>query len=306
MKKNWKVLSCSSEPTGRHETAFVECGGKFYLIGGREANGRIDQFDPDVTTWKKMEARTPLIHHFQPLVKDGKVIMVGAMTGEYPTEPPMSRVQIYDPGNDVWSEGEEIPEERRRGSSGVAMYQDKIYIVGGITFGHTSGTSKWFDEYDIETGTWQKLPDAPQIRDHFHAVVLKDKLYCIGGRNTSYHEPGNFEAFFGAVILEIDVYDFQTGEWETLPNSANLPLGSAAGGVACLDDRIIYFGGETDVAALDETRVFDPSTNLWTTEASLNQGRHGTQAIVFEGKVFVAAGSPVRGGGSISSIEVFS
>lgn len=306
MDKKWKVLSCTKKPTGRHETAFVECNRKFYLIGGREANGRIDQFDPDTKTWKKMEARTPLIHHFQPVVKDRKVIMVGAMTGEYPTEPPMSQVQIYDPEKDEWSEGGEIPPDRRRGSSGVTLYQGKIYIVGGITFGHTSGTNKWFDEYDIETETWQKLPDAPRIRDHFHAVVLKDKLYCIGGRNTSYHKPGNFEAFFGAVILEIDVFDFQTKKWETLPSSANLPVGSAAGGVACLDDRIVYLGGETDKVALDETRIFNPSTNLWTTVAPLNNGRHGTQAIVFEGKVFVAVGSPVRGGGNISSIEVFS
>ena len=251
-----------------------------------------------------MKARTPLIHHFQPIVKDGKVIMVGAMTGDYPTEPPMPRVQIYDPEKDEWTEGGEIPVERRRGSSGVVIYENKIYMVGGITFGHTSGTNNWFDEYDIETETWKQLPDAPRIRDHFHAIVFEDKLYCIGGRNTSYHEPDNFEAFFGAVINEIDVYDFKTKIWITLPNTANLPVGSAAGGVACLDDQIIYFGGENATEALAATRSFNPSSQLWSTIAPLNQGRHGTQALVYKDKIFVAAGSPVRGGGNVNSIEV--
>ncbi len=306
MIKKWHVLSAIGKPTGRHETAFVECGGKFYLIGGREAKGRIDQFDPQTKSWKKMRARTPLIHHFQPVVKDQEIIIVGAMTGHYPREKPLPRVQIYKPERDKWIAKGKIPKERRRGASGVVLYKDKIYIVGGIAYGHTSGTNNWFDEYDIATDTWTRLPDAPLIRDHFHAVVLHDKLYCIGGRNTSYHQPNNFEAFFSAVIEEIDVYDFQSGTWNTLPSSANLPVGSASGGIVCLDDQIIYFGGETDQAALDVTRAFDPSTNTWTTLTPLNQGRHGTQAIVHEGKIYVAAGSPVSGGGNIDSIEMFS
>lgn len=306
MTKRWHVLSTLGKPKGRHETAFVECEGKFYLIGGREARGRIDQFDPDTKSWKKMRTRTPLIHHFQPIVKDQEIIIVGAMTGYYPKEKPLSQVQIYNPGKDKWLTRGEIPEERRRGASGVVLYEGKIYVIGGITLGHTSGTNNWFDEYEITTDTWTRLPDAPISRDHFHAVVLHDKLYCIGGRNTSYHQPHNFEAFFRAVIKEIDVYDFQSGTWSTLTDSASLPVGSASGCVVCLDDRIIYFGGETDKGALDVTRAFDPSTNEWTTLNPLNQGRHGTQAIVHEGKIYVAAGSPVRGGGNINSIEIFS
>ncbi|MBT3603337.1 MAG: kelch repeat-containing protein [Candidatus Latescibacteria bacterium] len=306
MAKKWQIISTIGKPTGRHETAFVVCGGMFYLIGGREAKGRIDRFDPKTNTWKEMGAKSSLIHHFQPVVVDQKIIMVGAMTGGYPVEEPMSHVQIYDPSKDMWTEGAEIPEARRRGSSGTVYHGGKIYLACGITYGHTSGTNNWFDAYDIQTNTWTVLPEAPCIRDHFHSVVLNDKLYCIGGRNTSYHEENNFQAFFGAVIQEIDVYDFQSQSWTMLTGTARLPIGSAAGGVACLDGQIIYFGGETDAVALADTRSFDPSTNKWTTLAPLNQGRHGSQAITYEGKVYVAAGSPKRGGGNVDSVEVFS
>jgi len=300
---HWMLLSCAGEPTGRHETSFVEVGGLFYLMGGREAEGRIDRFDPKTRTWTAMKAKSPLIHHFQPVVLDGKIWMVGAMTGGYPKEPPMERIQIYDPKADVWTEASAMPPARRRGSAGTVVYQGKIYMACGITLGHTSGTNAWFDQYDPANDTWTQLPDAPHIRDHFHAVVLHDKLYCMGGRNTSVHEPGNFGAFFGAVIREIDVYDFRTGTWSTL--ATELPVGSAAAGTAVLDGKILYFGGETAQTALDRTWIFDPQTETWTEAGKLNQGRHGSQAITFDNKVYIAAGSPKRGGGSIRSIEVF-
>jgi N-acetylneuraminic acid mutarotase len=178
-------------------------------------------------------------------------------------------------------------------------------MVCGITLGHTSGTNNWFDEYDPEKDQWKVLPDAPHKRDHFHAVVLDDKLYCIGGRNTSYHEEGNFTAFFGAVVREIDVYDLRKGTWSTL--DAKLPVGSAAGGVTVLDGKILYFGGETAQkgSALDRSWMFDPESGEWTEMAGMNQGRHGTQAITYQNRVYVAAGSPNQGGGRTRSIEVF-
>ena len=302
---SWQTLDCQGKPTGRHETAFVEVDGLFYLIGGREAKGRINRFNPETLTWDTAKATSPLIHHFQPVVLDDRVWMVGAMTGNYPKEPPMTHIQIYDPKADVWTEGPEMPEARRRGSAGTVVYNSKIYMVGGITLGHTSGTNAWFDEYDPHTNTWKKLPDAPHIRDHFHAVVLGDKLYCLGGRNTSFHEP-DFGAFFAAVIPEIDVYDFKTGTWSVLEGAAGLPEGSAAGGTAVLGDCIVYFGGETDKEALSGCWAFNPKTKTWKKLAPLNQGRHGSQAIVFQNRIYIAAGSPKRGGGNVDSIEMLS
>ena len=324
---HWTTLDCTGEPDPRHETAFVEVKGKFYMIGGRESR-KIDRFDPETNTWSKMKAESPLIHHFQPVVLKNKIYMVGAMTGGFPNEPPMSHVQIYDPKKDKWTEGAEIPEERRRGSAGTVIYDGKIYMACGITLGHTSGTNNWFDVYDPVKNTWEKLPDAPHIRDHFSAVVLDDKLYLLGGRNTSYHgdselptyelEPSGsnlkvnikdidgFLAFFGAVVREIDCYDFKSGKWSTL--ETKLPVGSAAGGTVVLDGKIIYFGGETaeDGPALNRTWSFDPATYAWEEQGKLNQGRHGSQAIVYKDKVYIAGGSPNRGGGRTGTIEAYS
>ena len=302
-KWHWQTLETTGQPTARHETTLVNHDGKFYLIGGRESR-QIDRFDPLTKTWETMGVTTPLIHHFQSVVWDDKIYMVGAMTGDYPTEPPMERVQLYDPRSDTWTEGDPIPEDRRRGGAGTAVYNGKIYIACGITLGHTSGTNNWFDEYDPATGTWTRLPDAPHIRDHFHAVVHDDKFYCIGGRNTSFHEP-KFGAFFGATETAVDVYDFKTGTWSTLQD-APLPIGTAAGGVAVIDDTIVYFGGETAETAVGTTWALNTKTSRWTRLANMQQGRHGSQAVVFDGRIYIACGSPKRGGGQLSSVEMFS
>ncbi|MEX0320855.1 MAG: Kelch repeat-containing protein [Puniceicoccaceae bacterium] len=299
----WTLLDVKGAPTARHETAFVEVDGMFYLIGGREAQGRIDRLNPRTLEWTTMKAQSPLIHHFQPVVVDGKIWMVGAMTGKFPAEPPMERIHIYDPKADKWIEGSPMPEGRRRGSAGTVVYDGKIYMACGIELGHIEGTNGWFDVYDPQTDTWSQLPDAPHVRDHFHAVVLDDKLYCIGGRNTSMHEKGNLASLFKAIVYEVDVYDFKTGKWSTMDKKT--PLGSAAGGTAVLDGKIVYFGGEDAEVARNETWILDPETGSWTQAGSLNQGRHGSQAIVYGNAIYIAAGSPKRGGGKIDSVEKF-
>jgi N-acetylneuraminic acid mutarotase len=300
----WTTVECTGSPTARHEDSVVTVNGKLYLLGGRGIKP-VEEFDPATKTWRQL-GPTPLeIHHFQPVVYKGLVYVMSAMTGEYPKELPLDHIYVFDPKQDSWTKGPEIPKHRRRGSTGTVVYQDKIYLAAGITFGHTSGTNAWFDEFDPATGQWRELADAPTIRDHFPAVLVGDKMYLIGGRNTSYHEDGKFTAFFGATTPEVDVYDFTAGKWETL--AAPLPVPTAAGGLVELGGKIFYMGGETaqDLAHA-ETQRLDPKTGEWTMMAPLERGRHGTGAVVIGDKIYTAAGSGGRGGGpELALTEVF-
>ncbi|RQW08670.1 DUF1080 domain-containing protein [candidate division KSB1 bacterium] len=49
----WTLIDAKGEVTGRHENAFVEYKGKFYLLGGRGANP-VNVFDPRTNTWEKL------------------------------------------------------------------------------------------------------------------------------------------------------------------------------------------------------------------------------------------------------------
>lgn len=300
----WSTATVSGTPTARHEAAMVAIGGKGYLMGGRGVKP-VEEFDPATRSWRRLGLTPIEIHHFQPVAHGNLVYAVTAMTGKYPKETALDAVQLYDPATDTWRRGPEIPPDRRRGGAGTAVWDGKIYVACGIVDGHTSGTVAWFDEFDLESGSWRELPDAPRPRDHFSAAVADGRLYLVGGRNTSYHEPNNFTAFFGAVIGEVDVYDFASGEWTTLPG--RLPVPTAAGGLAVVDGAVYYFGGESSQdLAHAETQRFDPRTQQWKLVAALERGRHGGGAAVLDGKIYFAAGSGGRGGGpELSSTEVF-
>ena len=153
--------------------------------------------------------------------------------------------------------------------------------------------------------TAEEAPAATGWSTVHSAVVSHGRIYLVGGRDTSYHEPGNFTAFFDRVVPEVDVYDFAAGQWATLP--ARLPVGTAAGGLVAKDRSIYYFGGETSQdLAHAETQRLDLDTGEWSMLAPLVRGRHGGGAVSLDGAIYFAAGSGGRGGGpELSSTEVF-
>ncbi len=300
----WTTIDATGEAKGRHENAFVEYNGKFYLLGGRGINP-VNVFNPETNCWETKGESPMEIHHFQAVVYGDAIYLMGAMTGKYPKELPLENIWIYYPETDKWEKGAEIPIDRRRGGSGAVVYNDQIYIVGGIEYGHTSGTNNYFDSFDLKTGEWKVLTKAPHVRDHFPAIVVKDKLYCVGGRNTSVHQPDNFGAFFTATVPEVDVYDFQQETWTTLKEE--LPVPTAAGGLVEIDNKLFYLGGEgSRPQAYFETQCFDIKTGKWEQLSSLVHGRHGSGAIVYDNNIYIAAGSPNKGGGNMNTIEVFS
>ena len=236
IEKGWEEIETAdgSKPMLRHECGFVECNGKFYLLGGRGYRP-VDIYDPAENKWTQGSHPPIEIHHFQPVVFRNKIVILGAMTGQYPNEVPLPNVISYDPATDKWFSIDSIPKNRLRGSGGTVIYQDKIYWVGGLSEGHTGGHTSFFDEYDPISGNWKVLPDAPRVRDHFQAVVGHHKLYAAGGRVT--------KAPYGTfthVIPEIDVYNFQTQQWSTLEEVLPTPRG---GSFSLFHDNKLYIGG---------------------------------------------------------------
>jgi N-acetylneuraminic acid mutarotase len=107
-------------------------------------------------------------------------------------------------------------------------------------------------------------------------------------------------------ISEVDVFDFNSGRWETL--DSELPTERAGSTSVVFDEKLLVIGGEsgTQVPAHSEVEVWDTDTKSWKSWPSLEQGRHGTQAFIFEDAIYVAAGSGNRGGGpELTSMEKF-
>jgi len=297
---HWTAIETENYPLPRHENSFVENNGKFYLLGGRGIKP-IEEYDPKTKTWKTLAMAPIEFHHFQAISFKNEIYVIGAMTGGYPHETPLTRFLIFNPKTNAWREGAEIPVDRRRGSAGIVTRGDKIYMVCGIIDGHYADFVPWFDEYDTKTGTWTILPDAPRPRDHFGAALVKDKIYAAGGR-TSHAEIGKV---LDLVIPEIDYFDFKSNSWSTV--QAGLPTPRGGTSSIAKGPFLVVMNGESTVQVPShaEVEVLDTRTGEWSQLPSLNQGRHGTGVIYYKGKIYVAAGSANRGGGpELNTMEV--
>lgn len=301
--QEWQEVETSNLPVKRSENAFVRAGDKLYLIGGRGVKP-VEIYDPEANSWSRGATPPVEMHHFQAVEYMGLIYVMGGLSGSWPYETPLSHVYIYDPLQDLWVIGPEIPSDRQRGAAGAVAYNDKIYLVCGIVNGHTSGWVPWFDVFDPATNTWHRLPDAPRARDHFQAVVTDNKLIVTGGRKSGYQGQG-----FEATIAETDIYDFNSESWTTLPSpSGDIPTQRAGCTAVVNDGEVIIIGGESgsQVAAHNEVEALNVSNGNWRSLPSLKQGRHGTQVIMSNGDLYIAAGCGNRGGSpELNSLEFF-
>ncbi|MEY3411496.1 MAG: hypothetical protein RIQ70_182 [Bacteroidota bacterium] len=297
--ENWQKVDVPNQGSNRHESAFVHCDGKFYALGGR-GKRPIEAYNPKLNRWEFVSDAPFEFHHFQAVAFRHEIYLIGAMTGNYPHEKPLANIWVFNTRTKVWREGAALPTDRLRGSAGVVVRKNKIYVVSGIQDGHWDGHVKWFDVFDPQTNQWEKLPDAPRARDHFQAALVGDKLYVAGGR-TSHASIGKV---LNETIGEIDVFDFKSNSWSTLAN----PLPTQRAGTASVGHfpYLIVMLGESiaQTGAHAEVEAVDVRTGVWVKFPSLNQGRHGTGVVNYKGKLYVANGSANRGGGpELNSIE---
>lgn len=299
----WEELNStdSSKPTKRHEAAFVKIEDKFYLLGGRRMNP-VSIYHTDSKKWTNGAVPPIELHHFQPVVYGKDVYVLGAFTGSYPSETPVPNIYIYETESNRWKKGAAIPTDRLRGGAGAVLKNDKIYLSCGIKDGHRGDHKKWLDVFDLKTGKWEILPDAPRSRDHFHSVIANNKLYNIGGRTTI-----AAESPFKNTIGEVDFFDFHTKKWSTIDEP--IPTKRAGGFTLLLGNEILVFGGESfsQKSAHTEVEALHIKKQTWSTLPPLPQGRHGTGAVFFNNKIYTASGCGNQGGSAeLSDLWSFS
>lgn len=301
--RKWQEVEPSNQCTNRHECAAVGINNQLYLLGGRGIKP-VEQYDPLSKKWQQL-VKTPVeMHHFQAIAFENEIYVMGAFVGVYPHEKPIPNIWIFNPVKNEWRKGADIPADRQRGGAGAFVYKNKIYLVNGITDGHWDGHVAWFDVFDPLSKKWEKLSDSPRPRDHFQAAMVGDKLYVAGGRRST----GITNQVFQLTVGEVDVFDFKTQKWTTLAADKNIPTHRAGCTAIAIGERVLVIGGESTAqqTAHNQCEAFNTKTQTWETLAPLKTGRHGTQAVLLNHKIFIAAGCGNRGGKpELNSVEAF-
>lgn len=282
------TTSDNSNVIKRHETGSVVSGNKLYVMGGR-GNRPNQVFDAAQNKWSTFAPLPMEMHHFQPVVLNGHIYVIGAFTCCFPEEPTVADIYRLNLASNSWETVGSMPANRLRGSGGAVAHNNKIYIIGGNTNGHSGGAVPWFDEYDPATNQWRVLPNAPKARDHFSAAVVGNKLVAAAGRTTN--------RSFGGMVAQTDTYNFNTNSWTS---SASIPTPRAGSMIGVNAGKLIVMGGETDtqVAAHSEVEAFDVASNSWKSLPDLNVGRHGGAGGVINNILHAISGNINRGGGA--------
>lgn len=296
----WQALQTTGSSQERHESSGIVIGDHLYVIGGR-GDRALQALDLKTREWSTLATPPLEVHHAQAVAHAGKLLIITGFTGGFPDETPLANVLIYDPKADRWAKGATIPEARRRGAAGVAIQGELAYVIGGNAKGHNNGYVRWTDAFNIATGEWKVLADAPNARDHFHAVAMDGRVYAAAGRESSHNTGGAFSR----TVKPVDAYDIASNTWRTLPSP--IPTPRAGTSAVATAGKVLVLGGESasQTEAHDEVEALDPASGSWTALPSLRQGRHGFQAGLHGTSLVVAAGSANRGGGpELNSVEV--
>lgn len=173
----------------------------------------------------------------------------------------------------------------RRNLSSIA-YNNKIFVLGGI---EGRADSKKVEAYNIETDTWESLPDMPVERYSHESVLYKDKIYIIGGYNKA-------EGF----LNRVDIYNLKTGEWS---QGANMPTPRSSFVAEVVNGVIYCIGGEVASGYTDALEMYDIESNSWTKSRNLSVARGDTDGVYKDGKIYIVGG--YDGVNALDTVDVY-
>ncbi|MDQ0046040.1 kelch repeat-containing protein [Paenibacillus polymyxa] len=226
---------------------------------------------------------------------NGKIYMFGGSSGSNPYKD----VQIYDPKNNIWASGINMPTARAAATS--VVYGNDIYVIGGYTgnaFNWTGGSSvNNVEVYNTQTDTWSVKKAMPQALGSLTSVLYKGKIYVFGGMTTN-----------TLSVATVQVYDPASDSWSTKKPMPNTIHGSSA---VLHKDKIYLVAGRhidnSSNVSLNTFLEYDPDSDNWSTKPNLLTARGGAQAVIYSNKIFAIAGKTEAGGRSyeLSTVESF-
>jgi N-acetylneuraminic acid mutarotase len=183
-------------------------------------------------------------------VVDGKVyVMAGYLNYQ------------YDPVSDTWTAKKPMPTPRIL--FGMAVWQDKIYVIGGGKGVNSlnyrgSSLSDVVEVYYPSTDTWQTKQPMPTARVDLQASVVNGQIYLVGGKEDNQNK----------VNLN-EVYTVANDSWST---AEPVPYSVYSYTSAVCGDKIYIIGGQSlqaPILNLNYAQIYDCANNSWSFSAPM-------------------------------------
>lgn len=216
-------------------------------------------------------------------VVDGKVWVMGGFIAS--TLDVTRRVDIYDPSNDSWQPGPDLPGAETH--AGVVTLERDILLTGGFVgnvIERKTTAEVW--RFDAATSSWLAGPELPTARAGAAVALLGTELHSAGGLAAD----GDTDS------ADHVVWDLAgAAAWTSaapLPIARNHGGGAATGGLFfAIAGRHGWDEATGDDATLD---AFNPATGTWQQRAPMPLARSeigGSTLVLDDGRLLVLGGS---------------
>ena len=220
----------------------------------------------------------------------GRMVVVGGLTAEGRAS---SKVYLYDPATDAWSQGPRLPVALHH-TSVVIGPKNRLWVIGG--YGIEGQT--WVPKADVwslgrDERRWRREPPLAQARGALAAAANDDGIVAIGGSIAGDGSPES-------VSRVVEFLETGATRWERGPDMFEPREHLAA---ASTGDRVLAIGGRvgglgTNLRSVESWR---PGQGAWRRESPLQKERGGFAAATIGEVACVAGGEQT--GRTLSLIE---
>jgi N-acetylneuraminic acid mutarotase len=190
---------------------------------------------------------------------------------------------MYNPDTDEGTAKKTMPTQRSY--FGIAVYENKIYTIGGGYWDGGWVTSNVNEAYDPLTDSWETKTAMSTSRMSLNANEVDGKIYLIGGQTGGPN----------SIVDVNEVYNVATDSWTTKTKG---PYAVDAYGSAVVDGKIYIIGGSAAHSAyVSLNQIYEPSTDTWSFGAEMPEAvRDGatgvTSGILAPKRIYIIGGGP--------------
>jgi N-acetylneuraminic acid mutarotase len=217
-------------------------------------------------TWTQKAPMQEARANFGIAVVNGKIYAFGGDNGDNMgnAAPPtvitadtVNTNEEYDPATDTWTFKKPMP--TARALLGIAVYQNKVYCIGGYYGRETADETEYFNTnanevYDPATDTWENRTSLPTPRFSTATNIVNGKIYVIGGDTMT-------DLGIGEAFNVNEVYDPETDSWET---KSPAPFTVSCSASAVVDNKICVLGDDPSASWQKVILIYDPSSDSWS------------------------------------------
>lgn len=167
---------------------------------------------------------------------------------------------------------------------GAELYKGKIYAFldhARNRYGKEDGNHGDVCVFNIDKGQWSKINVIPKSQEGASSVLIKNKIYLIGGRNFS---------------DLVQVYNIETNNWE---ESFHLPIGLYWTTVEAYKESFYVIGGYADgvngdgVRTLNNVQIYNTNTKKWTEGATYPRKSQLLNSLNYMNEFYVWGGGKI-------------